>query len=149
MAAGVLDDVVERLLGDPVEDLLDRQRQPLVEVALDDDRQPDPALQGGAVGLEGTDQPVLLEVAGPQLEDERPHLGEGLALEVAQLAELRPRRGRVAVEQHLDGARHERHREQRLGDRVVQLARQVRPLLARGQLAGLATQLASAGGPAR
>ena len=60
---GVLDDVVERFLGDPVERLLDRQRQPLVEVALDDDRQPDPALERRRVGLERADQPVLLEVA--------------------------------------------------------------------------------------
>ena len=48
---GVLDDVVERLLGDPVEDLLDRERQALREVALDDDRQADPALERGGVGL--------------------------------------------------------------------------------------------------
>ena len=46
----VLDDVVERLLGDPVEDLLDRERQPLLERALDDDRQADPALERGRVG---------------------------------------------------------------------------------------------------
>ena len=99
-AAGVLDDVVERLLGDPVEGLLDRQRQALVERALDDDRQPDPALERRRVGLERADQPVLLEVAGPELEDQRPHLGERLALEVAQLGRAgpgpRPGRGRAA-----------------------------------------------------
>ena len=58
--AGVLDDVVQRLLGDPVEDLLDRQRQPLVERALDDDRQPDPALERGGVRAQraGSDRPA-------------------------------------------------------------------------------------------
>ena len=39
LGLGVLDDVVERLLGDPVERLLDGQRQPVGEVALDDDGQ--------------------------------------------------------------------------------------------------------------
>ena len=94
----VLDDVVERLLGDPVEHLLGRQRQPILEVALDDDRQPEPALQRRRVGLERADEAVLLEVARPKLEDQRAHLGEGLALELAQLAELAraPPPGRVS-----------------------------------------------------
>ena len=48
--AGVLDDVVERLLGDPVEDLLGGERQPVLEVALDHDRQAEPALEGRAYG---------------------------------------------------------------------------------------------------
>ena len=83
------------------------------------------------MGPERPDQAVLLEVAGPELEDQRPHLGERLALEVAQLSQLRPGRRRVAVEQELDRAGHEGHREQRLGDRVVELAGEVGPLLAR------------------
>ena len=139
---GVLDDVVERLLRDPVEDLLDGQREPLIERALDHDRQPDPALERGGVRPQRAGEPVLLEVAGTQLEDQRAHLGERLALEVAQLAELASGGVRVAVEQQLDRARHERHREQRLGHRVVQLAGEVGPLLAGRQLAGLAAQVA-------
>ena len=111
-------------------------------VALDDDRQPDPALERGGVRPERVDEAVLLEVARPQLEDQRPHLGEGLALEVAQLGELVRRARRIAVEQQLHGPRHEGHREQRLGDRVVELAGEVGPLLARGELAGLAPQVA-------
>ena len=47
---------------------------------------------------------------------------------------------RVPVEQQLDRARQERHREQRLGHRVVELAREVRPLLGRGELRGLAPE---------
>ena len=86
------------------------------------------------------DEAVLLEVARAELEDQRPHLGERLALELAQLGELRPRRVGVAVEQHLDRARHEGHREQRLGHRVVQLAGEVGALLAGGELAGLLAQ---------
>ena len=56
--AGVLDDVVERLLRDPVEDLLDLERQPLVDLAVDHDRQADPALQRRAVGAQRVNQPV-------------------------------------------------------------------------------------------
>ena len=87
-------------------------------------------------------QPVLLEVARPELEDQRAHLGERLALQLAQLGQLRPGRLRVAVEQHLDRARDEGHREERLGHRVVELAGEVGPFLAGGQLAGLAAQVA-------
>ena len=141
--AGVLDDVVERLLGDPVEHLLDRQRQPVLEVALDDDRQAEPALQRRGVGLERTHQAVLLEVAGAQLEDQRAHLGQRLALQLAELGRAGSRAASGSVlEQQLDRARHEGHREERLGHRVVQLAGQVRPLLAGRQLPGLAAQLA-------
>ena len=139
---GVLHDVVERLLGDAVEDLLGRQRQAVGQVALDDDRQPEPALEGRRVGLERAHEAVLLQVPGPQLEDQRPHLGEGLALQLAQLGQLLAGRVRVAVQQHLDRAGHERHREQRLRDRVVQLPGEVRALLAGGQLAGLSAKLA-------
>ena len=94
------------------------------------------------MGLDRADEPVLLEVAGAELEDQRAHLGERLALELAQLGELGPRRIGVAVEEHLHRARHERHREQRLGHRVVQLAGQMRALLAGGELAGLLAQAA-------
>jgi hypothetical protein len=100
----VLHDVVERLLRDPIEDLLDRERQAILERALDHDRQPDAALERRGMGLERSGQAVLLEVAGAQFEDERAHLGQRLALEVPQLRELRPGRSRVAVEQHLHRA---------------------------------------------
>ena len=102
---------------------------------------PEPALQRGRVGLERADEPVLLEVAGPQLEDQRAHLGQRLALQLAQLPELLAGAGRVAIEQQLDRAGDHRHREERLGDRVVQLPGEVRALLAGRQLAGLAPQL--------
>ena len=87
-------------------------------------------------------RPSCSRLPGPELEDQRPHLGQRLALEVAQLGELRPGRLRIAVEQQLDRARHEGHREQRLGHRIVELAGQVGPLLAGRQLAGLAAQVA-------
>ena len=90
MGRRVLHDVVERLLADPVEAVLDLVRQPLVELGLDDDRQPDPALDGRRLAPEGGHEPVLLEPAGAQLEDERAHLGERVALEVAQRGEPLP-----------------------------------------------------------
>ena len=93
------------------------------------------------MGAQRPVEPVLLDVAGPQLEDQRAHLGKRFALEVAQLGQLGPRRVRIAVEQQLDAACNERHREQRLGDGVVELPGEVCALLARCQLAGLAAQL--------
>ena len=94
------------------------------------------------VGPQRAGQAVLLEVARSELEDQRAHLGQGLALEVAELGELAARRVDVAVEQQLHRARDEGHREERLGHRVVELAGQVGALLAGGQLARLATQVA-------
>ena len=86
--AGVLDDVVERLLGDPVERLLDLDRRPLRQLGLDHDRQPDPPGQRRRVRAQRLDQAVLLDVARPELEDQRPHLGQGVALQLAQRDEL-------------------------------------------------------------
>ena len=138
---GVLDDVVERLLTDPVEAVLDLVRQPLVELGLDDDRQPDPALDGGRLAPEGGHEPILLESAGPQLEDERAHLRKGVALEVTQGGEPHARRGRVLGEQQLDAPGDQGHAEERLRHRVVELTGQVGTLVARGQLARLAAQV--------
>ena len=92
--------------------------------------------------LSARTRPSCSRLPGRSSKIERAHLGEGLALELAELVEVAARRLRVRGEQHLDGARHQGHREQRLRDRVVQLARQVRPFLAGRQLAGLAAQLA-------
>ena len=94
------------------------------------------------MGPERPRQAVLLEVARAELEDEGAHLGQRLALELAELGQLGAGRLGVAIEQHLDRAGHQRHREERLGDRIVQLAREVGALLAGRQLAGLAAQLA-------
>ena len=138
----VLDDVVERLLGDPVEDLLDRERQPLRQVARDDDREADPALERRRMGPQGGQQPVLLEVPGPQLEDQGPHLGQCLALEVAERGQLLAGRRRVAIDEELRASSDEGHAEQRLGHRVVQLAGEMGPLLAGRKLAGLAAEVA-------
>ena len=62
--AGVLDDVVERFLRDPVEDLLDRQRQALLERALDDDRQAEPALERGRMRAQGPASPSCSRLPG-------------------------------------------------------------------------------------
>ena len=53
------------------------------------------------MGPEGRQQAVLLEVARAELEDQRPHLGQRLALEVAQRRQLRLGRRRVAVDEEL------------------------------------------------
>ncbi len=91
---------------------------------------------------QGTDQAVLLELDRSQLEDQGAHLREGFALEVTQLPEPCPRGIHVAIQQQLDAARDEPDREQRLGDRVVQFAREVRPFRTGSQLGGLASKVA-------
>ena len=136
------DDVVERLLRDPVERLLDLDRKAFIELDLQDDREPDPALDRGDVRLERLLQAVALDRPWPQLEDERAHLGERLALELAQLREARLGGLGVAGKLELDAAADERHREERLGHRVVQLAGEVRPLGRGGELGSLAAQVA-------
>ena len=94
---GVLDDVVERLLGDPVEHLLDGQRQALRRGRS---RRRSAGRSGPGARrvwvLSARTRPSCSRLPGPQLEDQRPHLGQGLALEVAQLdrAARAPRPGR-------------------------------------------------------
>ena len=80
-------------------------------------------------------------MAGPQLEDERAHLGERLALQLPQLAQHLARGGRVAVHEQLHAAGGEGHAEQRLGHRVVELLGQAGPLLGRAEVGRLPPQV--------
>src|SRR5204862_7803552 len=105
-------------------------------------RRPEPAVTGGGAGPQGAGAAVLCEVAGAELEAERAHLGERRALEVAKLGELAAGGVDIAIGEQLDRARHERHREQSLRHRVVQLPREMRPLFPCRELAGLTTQVA-------
>jgi hypothetical protein len=109
---------------------------------LDHDRQADPALQGRRGGLEGAGQPVLLEIARPELEDQRPHLGEGFALELAELGQLRPphrRRGRGASRPERETRVIEKSAwRHRVGSSRARWA----PFPAGGELAGLAPEVA-------
>src|SRR5258705_10583004 len=113
-SAGVLDDVVEGLLGDPVQPLLDLEWQPIIKVRFDDDREADAALQGGGVGPQRAHESVLLDVARSKLEDQGAHLSERFALELAQLAQLLAGRIGVTLEEELHGTGHEGHREESL-----------------------------------
>ena len=85
----------------------------------------------------GGDEAGFGDVAGAELEDERPHLGQGIPLELAQEASLagtcagsRWRSISIRRDSGVIG--------ERLGDRVVQLASEVGTLLAGSQLGGLA-----------
>ena len=66
-----------------------------------------PALDGGGVGAQGLDQPIGLQRRGSELEDERPHLGQRVLLQLAELDELLLRRLRVGPEQDLQGPERE------------------------------------------
>ena len=140
---GVLDDVVERLLGDAVEHLLGRQRQAFRRGRSR--RRP-----AGRAGPAARALWVLSARTRPscsRLPGRSSKISARISASASRWSSRSwtswSRRGvRVRLEQHLDGARHERHREQRLGDRVVQLAGEVGALLAGRQLPGLAPQLA-------
>ena len=94
----MLHDVVQRLLGDPVERVLDLDRESLDAVGDDGDREPDPALERRGVRAQRADDAVLGEAARPELEDQRAHLGQGVALQLAEGGQLRPGLLRVARE---------------------------------------------------
>ena len=141
--AGVLDDVVERLLRDPIERLLDRRA-----AAARPGRSP-----RRPAGRSGPGAPPCASGAPRPGRPARgcPGRSSKMSARISASAsrcssrscvELRLGRLDVALEQQLDRARHEGHREQRLGHRVVQLAGEVGPLLAGGELAGLAPQVA-------
>ena len=103
--ASVLDHVVEGLLGDPVAGVLVGDGQAILvaveAISLEDDRQPGPALDRRGMGPQGMDEAVLLEAAWSQLEDERPHLCQGVLLKLAQhdaaVPSPEPDRGRAGA----------------------------------------------------
>ena len=121
---------MEGFLPDPVQRIFDRRRRPLDLLELDPDREVAALLDRFGVGTERTHDPVLLKARGPEREHQRAHLRQRVTLQSGQVAE-RPTRGvRVTtLQQHVDGTRLERHREQRLRHRIVQLPREVRPFL--------------------
>ena len=91
----VLDDVVERLLarsGRGSSSTSFGSRSVELAASTTTGRPIRPWTRRGLAAQRG-DEPVVLEAAGPELEDQRPHLGQGVALEVAQRVEPLPWRG--------------------------------------------------------
>ena len=133
-ARRVLDDVVERLLGDPVQGVLDVERQPLVDVASSTViGQPVRPWTPAACVRSAWTRPSSSRLPGRSSKiSARISASASAGARAARPASRRPRR--VASQEHLDAARGERHAEQRLGDRVVQLPREVGALLARREL---------------
>ena len=93
------------------------------------------------MGVQRLLEPVLLEVLRAQFEDQRAHFGQRLPLQLLELAELGANTLGVLVEQELQAAGGEPDREERLGHRVVELARQVGALLGGGKVGRLVAQL--------
>ena len=123
----MLDHVGQGFLTDAVELLLDLGSDGQVPVGpVDLDGQPFPGAERRRLLGERGDQPLLGERAGLELEDEGAHLGQRAPGQLADLAQLLPHRpGGVELlelQRVLRGADMERGREQRLGDRVVQVA---------------------------
>src|SRR5690625_6431052 len=77
----------------------------------------------------GPGEPVPLQRLGPQLEDQRPHLRQTGLSEVLDVGERFSRLMRRALQLLLGRVGSQEDAVQRLRHRVVQLARQVLPLL--------------------
>ena len=111
---GVLDDVVQRLLRHAVEGLLDVQRQALFGLDLDRHRQAGAPLDRRTVVAQRLGQAIGLQALRAQLEDQGPHLGQGVPLQLLQLGACH--RLGVTIQQHLQRAGGQAHAEQRLRD---------------------------------
>ncbi len=79
-------------------------------------------------------QPSVGQRGRPQLDQQRAHLGQRSAREIADLLQARARLGLVDLPQLWQDLRQQAHAEQRLRDRVVQLARQPAALLKHREL---------------
>src|SRR6478735_8898701 len=89
----MLDGVVERLEGGPVEVFLDVRVQARGGCGGGDgDRDLLTGRQGGRLPRQGRDEPLLRQRTWAQLEDEGPHLGQRSSGQRLQLADLRLRR---------------------------------------------------------
>jgi hypothetical protein len=84
---GVLDGVVQRLLNDAEELLFHAliEWQPVLG-SVYAHLEPLPGRDCGRVPADGRDQPLLVERSGPQLEDQRPHLGQRALRQFSQLS---------------------------------------------------------------
>ena len=146
----MLDDVVERLLGDPVEDLLDldsgRRSSRSLSTTIGRPIRPWSAavwvrsarIRPSCSRLPGRSSKISARISASASR------WRSRSWPSCVLAAAGSRSSSSSIERDDEG-----HREQRLGDRVVELAGEVGALLAGGQLAGLAAQLASRGARAR
>ena len=139
--AGVLDDVVERLLRDPVQRLLDLDRRPIRQVGLDHDRAARcarTATRSACAAPGSARAPRRCPAAARRSAPASPR-GPRAAAPGATRASPAPAAGSLSSSSSID-AREQGHREQRLGHGVVQLAGEVGALLGRGELGGLAPE---------
>ena len=134
---GVLDRVLERLLGDA--EHLEVARRIGRRLVLDRelDLEPFEAAHQPDVLAERPAEPVEREVERPELEHERAQLLERVLRERLQPLDLVARRGRIAVEQRPGRLGAEDEAEQLLAHRVVELEREAVALGDDGELARL------------
>ena len=134
---GVLDRVLERLLGDA--EHLEVARRICRRLVLDRelDLEPFEAAHEPDVLAERPAEPVEREVDRPELEHERAQLLERVLRQGLQPLDLIARRGRIAVEQRPGRLGAEDEAEQLLAHRVVELEREAVALGDDGELARL------------
>ena len=134
---GVLDRVLERLLGDA--EHLEVARRICRRLVLDRelDLEPFEAAHQPDVLAQRPGEPVEREVERPELEHERAQLLERVLRQGLQPLDLVARRGRIAVEQRPGRLGAEDEAEQLLAHRVVELEREAVALGDDGELARL------------
>ena len=137
------DDVVERLLRDPVERLLDLERETFIELDLAGrSRSPTRPSTAATCVRSAFSRPSRSIDPGRSSKMSERISASASRWSSRSSAKLRLGRLGVAGQLQLDAAADERHREERLGHRVVQLAGEVRPLGRGGELGRLAAQVA-------
>ncbi len=89
LGVSVLENVVERLLRDPIQLLLSARLQPLALMTLKVRNQARPRLNSVKAYLEGTRETALLEQRRPKVEQQEPHLSQRFLRRIAYLGNVR------------------------------------------------------------
>jgi hypothetical protein len=120
--AGVLCDVVERLLPNPVQRLLDRGDRLRLVYGVHGDGKLVPGSHRRNLPLERGHQPFLAEEFRPQLEDQRSHLGKSGLGQGLRIPKDCVEPGLVGATDALGGCDLEHDRIEGLLHRVVEIA---------------------------
>ena len=138
----MLDDVVEGLLGDPEERLLDRWRHPLDGPGVDG-RRPAPVRASTAATWvrRATTRPSRVRPSGRSSKMSARISARASRWRTRRSANFVARGGQILVHEQLEAPGHQRHREERLCHRVMELTREMGTLVRCRQRRRLVAQL--------
>ena len=125
--------IVQGLLCDTVEFLFDLERQVGFVAQVGLDRNSVAGLECRGLLDERRDEPLGLQGLRTQLKDQRTHLGQPRLGQPKDIVQWLGYLAWVTVKERAGGMGPQRDAVERLGDRIVQLARQLLPLLQRRQ----------------